>query len=92
MMVTWQEAENERRKRNEGWKQAYREELHLWKEERERVKVKKCRVQWNRPKQGKLEPPIPKPAVTGEDAGRDGGKNGNEADEGVMSDGGSIID
>ena len=92
LMVTWQEAENERRKRNEGRKQAYREELRSWEEERERAKVERRRVQWNRPKQGKLEPPIPKPAVTGEDAGGDGGKNDNEADEGIVSDGGSVVD
>ncbi|KAG6381558.1 hypothetical protein JVT61DRAFT_151 [Boletus reticuloceps] len=90
LMVMWQEADNERRKRNESRKLAYREELRLWEEERAHAKVEKRRVQWSRPKQGKLEPQVPKPAIAGEDA--DGGKNDDEVDEGVVSDGGSVAD
>ena len=93
LMVTWQEVENEQHGKNESQKQAYWEELHLWEEERVNAKAKKCWVQWNRPKQGKLKPPILKPAVTGDsDADADGERNNDEADEGIMLDGGSMVD
>lgn len=41
LMVIWQEAENERRKRNESRKETYKEELRLWEEERVRAKAEK---------------------------------------------------
>ncbi|KAF8124242.1 hypothetical protein EV363DRAFT_1299941 [Boletus edulis] len=76
----------------ESRRKQHEEQAALMEEEQVRVKVEKHQVQWSRPKQGKLEPQVPKPAVAGEDADGDGGKNNDEVDEEVVLDSGSVAD
>ena len=86
------EAEGQKKKeqleRNNTQRRTFREALDQWNEESAQVKVKKQWPWWEKPKLGKLEPPILKLVVeNGERNGTDGNEeeNGKESDEGLES-------
>ncbi|KAG1895259.1 uncharacterized protein F5891DRAFT_984342 [Suillus fuscotomentosus] len=78
-MAVWKEAEAARLKRNEERRATYKEEVRLREEERDCAKLEKCRPRWTKPKQGKLELPIPKPTL---DDVEDNDIDGNDSDGG----------
>ncbi|KAG2049239.1 hypothetical protein BDR06DRAFT_894094 [Suillus hirtellus] len=88
-MAVWKEAEAARLKRNEERRATYKEEVRLWEEERDCAKLEKCQPRWTKPKQGKLESPIPKPTLDDVEEDDERGVNEDEDIDSNDSDGGS---
>jgi len=86
-MGLWKEAETVWLERNRVQRQTYKDELALWKVERDLAKVERRRTQWAQPKLGKLESPLPKPVIEstqelGVEGDDNGINNGSESDDG----------
>ncbi|KIJ14531.1 hypothetical protein PAXINDRAFT_115849 [Paxillus involutus ATCC 200175] len=90
VMAVWKEVDNARKNRNKACREAYRDELAVWEEERALAKSKKRRIGWKRPKLGKLESPAPRPAVEGAEGVGSGDESDGTDDEGIEADGGSV--
>ncbi|KAG1884074.1 hypothetical protein F4604DRAFT_1575094, partial [Suillus subluteus] len=76
--------------RNEERRATYKEEVRLWEEERDCAKLEKRRPRWTKPKQGKLESPLPKPTLDDVEEDDECGVNEDEDIDGNDSDGGSL--
>ncbi|KAG0700882.1 hypothetical protein DFH29DRAFT_806981 [Suillus ampliporus] len=88
-MAVWKEAEAAQLKRNEERRATYKEEVRLWEEERDCAKLEKRQPRWTKPKQGKLESPLPKPTLDDVEEDDERGVNEDEDIDGNDSDGGS---
>ncbi|KAG1888132.1 hypothetical protein F4604DRAFT_2032175 [Suillus subluteus] len=89
-MAVWKEAEGSAAEEKRGTSATYKEEVRLWEEERDCAKLEKRRPRWTKPKQGKLESPLPKPTLDDVEEDDECGVNEDEDIDGNDSDGGSL--
>ncbi|KAG2357104.1 hypothetical protein BDR07DRAFT_1380350 [Suillus spraguei] len=63
LMKVWKEEDGKWLERNKVRRQAYKDEVRQWEAEQERAKLERQQTTWAKPKQGKLEAPLPKPTL-----------------------------
>ncbi|KAG1848680.1 hypothetical protein F4604DRAFT_1812073 [Suillus subluteus] len=80
LMKAWKEEDAKRLERNEVRRQEYKEELRQWEEERAKAKLERRRMTHVKPKLGRLEAPLPKPALAHIDEEEDESDDSEEED------------
>ncbi|KAG1882514.1 hypothetical protein F4604DRAFT_1744553 [Suillus subluteus] len=80
LMKAWKEEDAKRLERNEVRMQEYKEELRQWEEERAKAKLERRRMTHVKPKLGRLEAPLPKPALAHIDEEEDESDDSEEED------------